>query len=475
MTRVSEIADPWWLGLCPKAPVFLASETDVGGQFEPAHEGGPDGGAGGPETIRRGIGAALSGTKTLIHNPQLLWFSFLAGLVLAVHLIAQAGLYVIPEWLFFEDTNSVLPSLVLTFVAGFLTAFCLVFLLAGLDLCLSSKKDGPVSFFQGLELAKKYLVPLTGGSVVAALAGIFLFVHPFIAGGELSVGNPRWLLFADYHYGGLPTLLVQTFAVEFLTVFSLVFLLAGLVLSLSSKEGGTVSFFQGLRKAKKYLRPLTGWSGVMALAATLIYVAGNYYYLPAWFQPFNIISALSSTLSIFLFYVHYTFPFNILLSPTLYIPNLPPIFGGDGWLITWVLENTLILSAITVFLFVLTLFVVPLLVLEGKSLKEAVLGSFSLMKKIRGEVAACVLGLGMAVLAAWFAFLLFRYSFVDLVSWVAGPMYVSFTHHSDAWITAGLLYVLALSGLVFVVATVGGIATLNLYTSAKSRADARIR
>ena len=113
--------------------------------------------------------------------------------------------------------------------------------------------------------------------------------------------------------------------------------------------------------------------------------------------------------------------------------------------------------------------------LEGQSLKEAVLGSFTLMKKIWGEVAACVLGLGMVVFAAWLAFLLFRFSVVDIVWWVAGPMNASFTHPSEAWIAAGLLYVLALSSLVFVVATVGGIAALNLYTSAKIRADARIR
>ena len=467
MIQVSEITG-YLLGLCRKPPVFRASQVLIDASPFPTHEGPPDGRAGGPKTIRRGIGAVLSGTKTLIHNPQLLWFPLLAGLVLAAHLIAQAGLSVSPEWLFFEDADSLIPSLVLTFVAGLLTAFCLAFLLAGLILSLSSKKDSKVSFFQGLKQAKKYLIPLTGGSMVAALAGILLFVHPFIDHGELFIHNPRWLLFVDLHYGGLPSLLFQTFAVEFLTVLCLVFLLAGLILSLSSKEDGTVSFVQGLKHAKKFLRPLTGWSVVVALAGTLIYVFGNYHYLPAWFQPFNIVSALSGTLSIFLFYVHYTFPFNILLAPTLYIPNLPPVFGGDGWLITWVLENTLILSAITVFLFVLTLFVVPLIVLEGRSLKEAVLGSFGLMKKIRGEVAACVLALGMVVLAAWLVFLLFRFSFVDLVSWIAGPMYVSFTHHSDVWITAGLLYVLALACFAFVVATIGGIATLELYTSAKT-------
>ena len=463
MTSISETAEHWF-GLCPKPPVFHASQAYIVNLPEPVHVGSPDGGAGGPKTIRRGIGAVLSGTKTLIHNPQLLWFPLFAGLVLAVHLIAQAGLYVMPEWLFFDDTGSVLPSLVLTFVAGFLTVFCLVFLLAGLALSHSSKKDGPVSFFQGLKRAKKkYLVPLTWGSVIAALAGILLFVHPFIAWGELVVQNPRWLLSVDLHYGGLPSLLVKTFAIELLMVFCLVFLLAGLVLSLSSKEGGTVSFIQGLRMAKKYVRPLTGWSVIVSLAGTLIYVAGMYSYLPAWLQPYNIVSALYFKLGYFLFMVRYQFPFNFVLNPTLYIPSLPPVFGGDGWLISWALECTLVLSAITVFLFLLTVFVVPLLVLERESLKEAVLGSFTLMKKIWGEVAACVLCLGMVVFAA-------------LLAWrVAGQMFTSFTYPLEPWIAAGLMYVLALSCFVFVVSTVGGIAVLDLYTSAKIRADARIR
>ena len=67
MTFLSTVSD-CWLGLCRKAPVVCASHTGIGVQPKPAHEGSPDGGAGGPGTIRRGIGAALSGTKTLIHN-----------------------------------------------------------------------------------------------------------------------------------------------------------------------------------------------------------------------------------------------------------------------------------------------------------------------------------------------------------------------------------------------------------------------
>nr|WP_320161098.1 hypothetical protein [uncultured Methanoregula sp.] len=467
MTRVSEIAEHW-LGLCRKAPVFRASGTGINDPREPEIEGSPDGGAGGPGTFRRGIGAALSGTKTLIHNRQLLWFSLLVGVVLAGNLIAYAGLVVFPsssDGRFFFDADSIrlLPSLVLTFVIGSLALFCLGFILAGLVLSISSKKDRPVSFFRGLERAKKYLIPLTGGSVVSSLAGIQIFVHPIMIQGELFVRNPRWLLFVDSsvdpYVARLLTSLVLTFAVELLTVFCLVFLLAGLVLNISSKKDRPVSFFQGLARAKKYVRPLTGWSVVVALAGTLLFVASQYSNL---LNP-----ALREFLSGVLSQFPFNYAMNYLLPPDFSIASLP--LGRDWWLIGFALGDTLILSAITVLLFVITLFVVPLIVLEGKSLKESVYGSFTLMKKIWGEVAACVLGLGMVVFAASLVFLLFRFSGVDQVWWDAGQMYTSYSPPGGAWIAVGLLYILALSGVALVVATIGGIAALDLYRNAKIR------
>jgi len=465
MTFLSTVSD-CWLGLCRKTPVIRASETGMGDQPEPSVEGSPNGGAGGSRTIQRGTGAVLSGTKTLIRNPELLWFSFLIGLVLTAHFIAQAGLFALPDiarWVFFLDYYStyLLTSLVLTFAVGFLTVFCPAFLLAGLVRSLSSKKDGSVSFFQGLNKTKKYLIPLTGGSVVMALAWIQLFVHPFIVQGVLFVRNPQWMLFIDPYYARLLTSLVLTFAVEFLTVFCLVFLLAGLVLSLSSKKGGPVSFFQGLTMAKKHLIPLAGWSLAMALAGTLLFSVGQYSYL------------LSQTIWQFLESVLNQFPFNYTLKyifpPVLPIANLP----SGIWLgLDTALVSTLILSAINIILFVLTLFVVPLLVLEKKCLKEAVLGSFTLMRNIWGEVAACILGLGMVLFAASLMFLLFRFSGVDYVWWDTGAMYTSYSPPSDAWAAAGILYVIALSSLALVVATVGGIASLNLYRNAKIRESA---
>ena len=372
MTRVSEIAELWF-GLCPKAPVIRTLQAVIDDSPSPVYEGPPDGGAGRPNTIRRGIGAALSGTKTLIHNRQLLWFPLLAGLVLAGHVFAQ--------WLLFHNP---------------------------------------------------YTSPL--------------------------------LSFVDSCFGSVFSSLAQVFVIELLTVFFLVFLLAGLTLSLSSKKGGPVSFIQGLTLAKKYLIPLAGWSVVVALASTLLYIAGRFSYLldSAWFQP----SALYRTLSGFLLSVQSQFPFNFVLEPSQYVPILQPAW--DWWQISLALEDTLILSAITVFLLVLTLFVVPLLVLERKSLGDAVLGSCTLMKNIWGEVAACVLGLGTVVFVIALMFLLFQFSGVGYAWWDSGRMYTLFTFPSDAWIAAALLYVLAISGLALVAATIGGIATLDLYRYAKT-------
>jgi len=356
MRPVSTVAH-WWLGLCRKAPVFRASQAVTGDEPEPVHEGRPDGGAGRLNTIQRGIGAALSGTKTLIRNRQLLCFSLLVGLVLAGHFIVQ--------WL--------------------------------------------------------------------------LFVYPLYASDSLQQ-------------------FVLTFTVEFPTVFCLVFLLAGLILSLSSMNGCTVSFFQGLNMAKKYLRPLTEWSVVVALAGTLIFIAGQYSsLLSAWFQPFTLIPAFWSAIWQFLFNIFDQIPFNYILYPDLYVANLP----GGVWGIEFALVDTLIFSAINVFLFILTLFVVPLLVLERKRLKDAVSGSFALMRNIRGEVAVCVLSLGMVVFAVSLTYLLFQV--------IAGIVALDLTWRpGDAWIAAGFLYVLVVSGLAFVVATVGGIASLYLYRYAKT-------
>jgi len=309
--------------------------------------------------------------KTLIHNPQLIWFSLLVGLVLAGHIFAQ--------WVLYAHSYSV-----------------------------------------------------------------------------------QELLFGDSSFAYVLSSFLLTFVVEILTVCGLVFLLAGLALSLSPEKGCPVSFVHGLKKAKKYLRPLTGWSMIVALTGTLIFITGqNSYLLSTWFPPFSMIPTLWSALWHFLYNVLGESPFNYVY----YHPGFYLMSPGDTWGIMWAFKSavtqTLILSAINALLFVLTLFVVPLLVLERKNLKEAFSGSFTLIKMIWSEVAACVLSLGMVLFMVSLTYLLFPGVTAILardITWRAG----------DEWIASGTLYMLALAGFAFVVATVGGIAARDLYTSAKT-------
>ena len=109
--------------------------------------------------------------RTLNRNRQLLWFTLLAGLVLAGNTIGQAALRSIGRTM----QPDIIVSYVLDFFIAFATLFCLVFLLAGLFLSISSKKDGSASFFEGLAGAKKYSKAIFLWSVVLALAGMLLF------------------------------------------------------------------------------------------------------------------------------------------------------------------------------------------------------------------------------------------------------------------------------------------------------------
>ena len=365
MTGISETAEHWF-GLCRKPPVVRALQADIVNLPEPAHEGLTDGGGGGSGTIRRGIGAALSGMRTLNRNRQLLWFTLLAGLVLAGNTIGQSALYYIGR--------TMQPDIIVSYVLDFL--------------------------------------------------------------------------------------------IEFATLFCLVFLLAGLVLSISSKKEGSASFFVELAGAKKYLKAIFLWSFVLALAGMLLFRI--YYNFPvchvsscSWFNffgPYILPSILSQ------------FPFNLTLDP--YIFTELPGYGGRS-LLLWIYPlgfmEALIFSEINLLLFILTPFVVPFIVLEQKTLREAVVGSFAMMKKTWVEVAACAVFLGVVVFGVFLTYLLVQAAHGQYNDpWMVWPPGLVTSRPTDTWIALGLLYDLALFSVAFVVATVGGIAALDLYTSAKT-------
>ena len=365
MTGISETAEHWF-GLCRKPPAVHSLRTGIGIPPESAHEGIPDGGGGGSGTIRRGIGPALSGMRTLNRNRQLLWFTLLAGLVLAGNTIGQSALYYISWYIGGAMQPGIIVGLVLSFLIEFATLFCLVFLLTGFVLSISSKKEGSASFFVELTGAKKYLKPIFLWSIVLALLGMLL----------VSIYDYSFVLFP-------------------------------------------ILFFN---------------------------IFGPFY------------SFLTSTLS--------QFPFNLTLVPYKVFTELPDNGGHSllSWIYPFGFMDALIFSAINLLLLILTPFVVPFIVLEQKTLREAVVGSFGMMKKTWVEVAACAVFLGVVVFGVFLTYLL-----VQAAHGMVAPLEVVHYRPTATWIALGLLYDLALFSVAFVVATVGGIAALDLYTFAKSR------
>lgn len=360
MNLISSIAD-WGLGLCRKPPVVRTMHADFVHLPENAHAGLSDGGGGGSGTIRRGIGAAFSGMRTLNRNRQLLWFTLLAGVVLAGNTLCQAA--------FRYSSRIMQPDIIVRYALEFFIAFA--------------------------------------------------------------------------------------------TLFCLVFLLAGLFLSIPSKKGGTVSFFEGLAGAKKYRKPLFIWSCVLALTGMLLSSIWFYsfYGLPPDLRFLNIFGPfqfITSTIS--------QFPFNWTLDWAM-LTEVPG-YGGRSlllWIYPFGFMETLQFSAITLLMFLLTPFVVPLIVLEQKSLREAIAGSFALMKKIGADAATCAAFLGVIVFGVFLTYLI-----VQAASGIVNPYMTVMFHPTVAWITLAVLYNLALVVFALVAATVGGIALLEMY-----RASAR--
>jgi len=362
MYLVSAIAEVWF-GLCRKPPVVHAFQTGICIP-ETSCQGLPDGGGSGSGTIRRGIGAALEGMKTLNHNRQLLWFTLLAGIVLVGNTIGQAVFWYL-------------------------------------------------SYNLHMELS--------------------------------------WIAWQ--------------FFIEVGTMFFLVFLLAGLVLSIPSKKEDSASLFEGLIRAKKYLRPLTCWSIALALAGMLLIVI--FSYVPSWFPTPETLFLYRNGfghLDSFLFNTLSQFPFNLSRLPPTDLFSEIPGYGGRSILLWFYpgLREALIFSGINLLLLVLTLFVVPCIVLGHKTLREAVAGSFALMKKTWVEVSACAAFLGVIVFGVFISYML-----VQAVHGMVTPL-ATYYHPTDMWIALGLVYDLALFSIAFVVATVGGIAVLDLYRSAKT-------
>jgi hypothetical protein len=184
-------------------------------------------------------------------------------------------------------------------------------------------------------------------------------------------------------------------------MFGTAFLLASLVTCVSRLYSGqTATLGEGLSHAKNHAGSIAGWAAIMAIAGTA--------------QQF--ITAL--------------YPGDILL-----------VFIS--------------MALICIFGF-MTSFVIPLLVLEDRSLPGAVMGSFSLIRRTWAEIILCLFVLWL------FAFVI---AFLSLIPAIA----VGFPSGNTGLlgITVGL-YMFVLMVLVMIGTTLMGIVLVGLYTYGKT-------
>lgn len=300
---------------------------------------------------------------------------------------------------------------------------------------------GPGRAGRGLSIAFQSMQMLNRNLQLLAfslLTGIVLF---FLFAAEYGLG-----VLSMYPYNAIdyPHYLPLTFAISLCTFFCLIVLFAGLLLSIREGEAGkAASFRQGLARAKKYLRMLACWSLILATVCTAV---GALLQVAGWSH--HVLYPLIDS-----------FPFNYILLPEVY--HTGPI--GGTFAISIAVTSAVLSSAIVALLTVLTIFTLPGIVLEGRSLPEAFSGSVSLMRKTWGESLACFIVLGAVVFLAGLISLLFspvyRLARPDmLLSWYPG----------DAWIGAAVVYMLVVYAFACIIAAVAGIATYNLYLYAKT-------
>jgi hypothetical protein len=259
------------------------------------------------------------------------------------------------------------------------------------------------------------------------------------------------MVYGTYPYPAIayPLWLALVFSIEAITVFCLYFLLAGMVLSVSAgSSDGMVSFRKGLSDARSNVRSIAGWSVGLALLGTALLAIELQY---ADYLLLTISSMIGQ------------FPFYFVLRPEVLGPGPIPSVVNPLSAATF----TIAAMIINVVFFILTLFVVPVLVLENKRLPDAVAESFSLIKKVWGEIVASFLVFGLIVIGISLSSLIFRVAygvvtFDDLFS------SYQFFWYQGGWIASAALYILVWCAVTVICSTAVGVSLFGLYSYAKS-------
>ncbi|HNX17808.1 MAG TPA: hypothetical protein PKM50_05725 [Methanoregula sp.] len=239
-----------------------------------------------------------------------------------------------------------------------------------------------------------------------------------------------------------PTGLALTFCVEFVCSAALCFLLASLVAGMSQDRAGNIRIREGLAAVKKSLLPLLLWAGILSLIVTAIYS------VQIWFFP-NVTYGIWDLFT--------QFPFYFIIKPEVY--NYGPI--GGGFHIISAISSTFLFMALTIMFIILTLFVVPYLVLERKTIHEAVRKSINRMTKMWKESLACILVFFLILLAFSAIALLF-----PIIYGIIKPGNLLFWYPGEEWIAAAYIYMAAWVVAFAIGLTAAGIAVEKLYRRA---------
>jgi hypothetical protein len=217
-----------------------------------------------------------------------------------------------------------------------------------------------------------------------------------LTGGNLAMGSPATLIAR-----GSLVWYTLTFSSQLIAVFCALFLMVGLITCVSLLlSGRAATIREGLSNARSHVRSIAGWAVVFAIVGTVQSVLTNLY------------------------------PENFSL--------------------------VVISGIVVVFLYLVTLFVIPIFVFEEKSLIGATMGSLSLFRKTWGEILLCCF---------FFGLLFYAVAFISLL-----PMVIIGFPSGDR-VSLGVtvaLYEFVLLIAIMIGTTVIGILLIGLYTFAKT-------
>jgi hypothetical protein len=234
ITKISVIIHEW-MGWCPNAPAMRTAPAALVVPSVTVNPAQPAGGAGSAGRIRSGMGIATGSIKTLIRNKRLLWFSFLAGIVMLFLIAAEAytvansgstlpflvGIPIIDPFLVFDTRIVLLQAVCLS---------CFNLLLAGLVLYQSHGSTGKsLKIRDAFSAVSPHAGTLASLSIVMAVAGTIIeaVVNQTQLFGKIVFSISMVVFYLPYAYY-LPDVLISAlfFSAIIMAITILQFLLA---------------------------------------------------------------------------------------------------------------------------------------------------------------------------------------------------------------------------------------------------------